>query len=107
MFFLFGWGHQTRKDYGPTLPITCPNCHNQCYWHLLHVRVWFTLFFIPVIPYESKHYLLCEVCSRGMELDHEQISKAKELNQATAAFLSKTITEEAYVAVLDAKQLTA
>jgi hypothetical protein len=42
-----------------------------------------------------------------MELDHEQISKAKELNQTTAAFLSKTITEEAYAAVLDAKQLTA
>jgi hypothetical protein len=95
MFFLFGWGHQTTKDYGPAVPMTCPNCRNNAYWHLLHIRVWFTLFFVPVIPYESKHYLLCEICSRGMELNGEQITKAKELSAATAAYLNKAMTEEA------------
>jgi hypothetical protein len=107
MFFLFGWGHQTTKDYGPAIPIVCPNCHNEGYWHLLHVRVWFTLFFIPLIPYESNHYLLCEICSRGMELSGEQVTKAKELSEATAAYLSKTMTEEVYASILHAKRLTA
>jgi hypothetical protein len=104
---IFGWGHQTRNDFGPTVPVTCSNCRNKCYLHLLHIRVWFTLFFIPVIPYESKHYLLCEICSRGIELQGEQVAKAKELNEATSAYLNNAMTEESYIAVVNAKQLIA
>jgi hypothetical protein len=35
-----------------------------------------------------------------MELNEEQIAKAKELSEATAAYLNKTMTEEAYIAEL-------
>lgn len=73
----------------------------------MHIKVWFTLFFLPVLPYESKHYLLCEICSRGIELDAQQVSKAKELNAATSAYLNKAMTEESYLAVVNAKRLTA
>lgn len=107
MFLIYGWGHTTTKDYGPTVPTTCRNCHNQGYWHLVHVRVWFTLFFIPAIPYRSNYYLLCQVCSRGVELNGDQIAKAKEIGQATTAYLNKAMTQEAYLAVLNTKQLTA
>jgi len=93
---IFGWGHQTRKGYGPTLPLTCPNCNNKVFWHLSHLRVWLTLFFIPVIPYESRYYLLCEICSQGVELIGSQIDKAKQLNQATTSFLNNEITQEQY-----------
>ena len=96
MFIIFGWGHQTMKQYGATLPIKCSNCNNSVFLHLVQTRTWFTLFFIPVIPYESKHYLLCEVCGQGIELTGEQIEGAKELNQATLSFLSKDISEEQY-----------
>lgn len=88
MFFLFGWGRRTRKDFGPTLPLKCGNCNNNGFHRLLHVKTWFTLFFAPVIPYESHHYLLCDVCSRGFELHGSQIDKAKQMNQATTAYLS-------------------
>lgn len=96
MFFLFGWGHRTKKDYGQTLPMVCPNCNNKCFWKLLHIKTWFSLFFIPVIPYESKNYLLCEVCSQGIELKESQIGKAKEANELTLSFLNKAISEDQY-----------
>lgn len=98
---IFGWGHQTKKDYGPTFPMKCPNCNNNTYWHFVHYRVWFTLFFIPVIPYESKYYLLCEVCSKGIELQGQQIDKTKQLNQDTMDFLKGIIIEEQYRKILD------
>jgi Fe2+ or Zn2+ uptake regulation protein len=100
MFIIFGWGHQTIKQYGATLPIKCPNCNNSVFLHLVQTRTWFTLFFIPVIPYESKHYLLCEICGQGIELNGEEIDRAKELNQATSSFLSKEISEDQYKVAL-------
>ena len=101
MFFVFGWGRQTKNDFGPTLPGRCPNCKNNGFHRLLHIRKWFTLFFIPVFPYESHHYLLCDVCSRGLELHGPQIEKAKQLNEATASYLKKLTTKEQYQVVLN------
>ncbi len=101
MFILFGFGHRTVKEYGPTLPTKCSNCNNSTFWRLSYSRSWFTLFFIPIIPYQSKYYLLCEICSRGMELEGPQIEKAKQLNRLTRAFLAKQISEEKYFATVE------
>jgi len=101
MFIIFGWNHQTSNNYGPTLPITCPRCNNKTFFHLLQNKLWFTLFFIPVIPYESKYYLLCDVCGCGKELTGSEIDYAKGLNGTTIAFLNKTISEEQYIAALN------
>ena len=100
MIIIFGWGYETRKEYGPTMPIKCPNCNNNVFWHLLRSRIWFTLFFIPVIPYQSRYYLLCEICSQGIELRYSQIDQIKQLNQATMSFLNHEMTEEQYNTVL-------
>ena len=97
---IFGWGYETRREYGPTLPIKCPNCNNDVFWHLLHSRIWFTLFFIPVIPYQSRYYLLCEICSQGIELKDSKIDEIKQVNQATVSFLNQEITQEKYKTVL-------
>lgn len=96
MFILFGWGHETRDNLGPTVQVKCPNCNNRTFWHLLNIKLWFTFFFIRLFPYESKHLLLCDVCSHGLELKGPQIEKAKRLNAATIAYLNKQITEEKY-----------
>jgi hypothetical protein len=42
-----------------------------------------------------------------MELSGEQITKAKELSEDTAAYLNNTMTEEVYTSILNAKRLTA
>ncbi len=97
---IFGWGYETRKEYGPTVPIKCPNCNNSVFLHLVRSRIWFTLYFIPVIPYQSRYYLLCEICSQGIELKDSQIDRIKQLNQATVSFLNQKITQEQYKTVL-------
>lgn len=59
MFFIFGWGKTTVTDYGSLNASYCGNCNNMSSKHLIKIRKWFTLFFIPVIPYESNYQILC------------------------------------------------
>jgi hypothetical protein len=93
---IFGWGKVTHNNYGPTMATKCPNCNNDTWLQLRRYRKWFTLFFIPVIPYSSKHLLLCEVCSQGLELKGEKIQSAKQLNELTQGLLSQTISKDEY-----------
>ena len=93
---IFGWGKATNKQYGPTLALTCPNCNNDTWYHLLRHRLWLTLFFIPVIPYSSNHYLICPVCSKEMKLTRDQVDKARQMNALTGRLLEKEITESQY-----------
>lgn len=102
MFFIFGWGRGTDKDLGPTLPITCPNCHNDTVWHFHQVEKWFTLFFLPVLPYESNYFFLCPVCSRGIQLEGDQLDHAKRLNAAAQSYLAGTMSEAEFRATLGA-----
>jgi len=53
---IFGWGHQTIKNIGPTFKNHCSHCNNEDYWTLTKYTTWFTLFFIPVIPYSIKYF---------------------------------------------------
>jgi hypothetical protein len=71
MFIIFGWGRRTIRTLGNAASRLCPNCHNESQWVVVQVRRWFTLFFIPVIPYQTMHLALCPVCSRGIEVDAE------------------------------------
>lgn len=100
MFFIFGWGRQTDKDLGPTLPINCPNCHNDTFWHLHKRETWFTFFFVPVIPYESKHLFLCPTCSRGVLLEGERVDHARQLNSAARDYLAGSMSETDFKAIL-------
>lgn len=96
MFFLFGWGRQTQKDFGPVMALECPNCKNTSLWRHFEAKTWFTLFFIPIAAYETKNVLICDVCSRGIELKGDQIEKARKLCPITASYVNKRITEEEY-----------
>ena len=106
MFFvIFGWGKQTTTEYGPVMPVTCSHCNNEVYWHLTRTRVWFTLFFIPIIPYESKHNLLCPICSWGIELHGPQIERAKQLAMPTTEYLANRISDSEYRQTLSSAQV--
>ncbi len=69
MFIIFGWGRRTIRVLGFTAAQPCANCRNTSQWKVVQVRRWFTLFFIPVIPYESRYFAMCPVCSRGIQVD--------------------------------------
>ena len=93
---IFGWGHQTIKNYGATFKQKCPNCNNEGYWQLLKSTIWFTLFFIPVIPYSQKYMLLCPVCEKGIKVDFDKIYELKNLAEANTELINKRITVEEY-----------
>lgn len=99
MIFFFGWGHRTSVHQGPTVFRACGNCGKESWFHLFSYKTWFTLFFAPMFPYETKNVLLCPVCSRGFELKGDQFEKAKELNRLALAFLNNKLSEKAYRAV--------
>jgi hypothetical protein len=106
MFFLFGWGHQTTADDGEAVPVHCYNCNNDVYWHLVHTRKWFTLFFIPVFPYETTHAFLCPICTSGKHLNgSDEVQKARTLVTTTASFKAQALTEETYLAEIRATGL--
>jgi hypothetical protein len=43
------------------------------------VRSWFTLFFIPIIPYRVRHMMMCTTCGGNVELDAERMAQAKHV----------------------------
>jgi hypothetical protein len=93
---LFGWGGGKPKDFGAAVPVLCPNCHNQTTLHYVKATRWFRLYFIPLIPYSTKHLLLCPVCSRGMEMTKAQAQLAYEMVGHTSTFVNGGATQELY-----------
>lgn len=93
---IFGWGHQITKNLGITFKNYCSNCNNNDYWQLLRITTWFTLFFIPVIPYERKYFLMCPVCEKGVYLEGEKINELRNLAEANSDLINKKITTEEY-----------
>jgi len=93
---IFGWGHQKSKNYGPVFKHHCDHCNNDDYWTLHKISTWFTLFFIPVFPYESKCLLICPVCNYGVELDGQKFNELKVIAENNSALIEGRITEEEY-----------
>jgi len=77
MFILFGFGKQTTKNHGKVEQKYCYHCHNESAWDLMSIRTWFTLFFIPVIPYKSEHIVKCPICNRYEALSSEELNTYK------------------------------
>ena len=76
MFIIWGWGKKTIKKYGQDIEqYACGNCGNAIFYELFKVRTWFTLFFIPMIPYSTKYLYLCPICQKGYELQKEAFNE--------------------------------
>jgi hypothetical protein len=98
---IFGWGFQTLKNLGPAFKNLCSNCNNEQYWILTRVITWFTIFFIPVIPYEIKHHLSCPICKYGLVLNQKQINEIKPLAVVNQLLVEGKISQEEYHARLN------
>jgi hypothetical protein len=98
----FGWGRRTYHHAGPVLYQRCSNCKNANWFYLVVVRRWFTLFFIPLIPYERKHMLLCPVCNRGVSLAGAKLKQVKLLNQIAVLYTTNAISGDEYMRRLHA-----
>ena len=94
-FIIFGWGRRHIKNIGSTIIQKCSICSHKSYFSLVRSREWFTLFFIPIFPYETKYYLECPVCRNGFEIeDNENIKKLKDIVGLMGKFDSKEITKK-------------
>lgn len=93
---MFGWGHQMRKDFGMVTKLNCTHCNNDEYWHLLKSTNWFTLFFIPVIPYSSEKFLICPVCQYGITLDDKKFEELKPIAETNQLLIEGKITGVEY-----------
>jgi endogenous inhibitor of DNA gyrase (YacG/DUF329 family) len=106
MIWIIGFGKETHEDLGPVLRVQCPRCHNIVDYHLIQSKTWFSLFFIPLLPYRTDYRLICPICSKAVELSREsQVQTARRLVKATAAYRRQRISEERYNEILD-KYLT-
>ena len=72
---IYGWGKQTVKDYGESKYERCGNCDNPHKTHVIKITKWFTLFFIPIIPYSKKYYFICPACKSSREIDKHDIKR--------------------------------
>jgi hypothetical protein len=94
---IFGWGRGKTKDHGAAAPLVCPQCHNQTFYRYFSVTKWMTLFFIPVIPYSTKHFLVCPVCTRAVTLDASGRGVAQKMVELTSSCQAGAMSQEEYL----------
>lgn len=95
---IFGFGGGRPKDRGAVIPARCPNCGNENYLRHVSSTRWFSLFFIPLIPYATKHFLLCPVCTQGRPLTRDQAARAEAMAGWTQRYRDGEVSHEAYAA---------
>jgi hypothetical protein len=92
-------GHRKEiKDNGPVMPIICPHCNNQKFWHYIEINksVWLGLPLIP-LKYSGTHCLICPICHKMLVMNNdEQVDITKQLCATTKNLLVKKITNEEY-----------
>jgi uncharacterized protein YbaR (Trm112 family) len=101
MVVIFGFGPGKQEDLGEAVQIVCPNCHNQVVLHHVRSKKTVRLYFVPVVPYGTDDYLVCPVCSRGMQLSQTQVPHVAPMKRATAAFRAGRLSEPGYAAQVD------
>lgn len=65
---IFGWGGGKAKNHGPAVAQVCSSCGREGFLNYFTITKWFRLYFIPIIPYKTRHFLACPVCTSGTEL---------------------------------------
>src|SRR5215469_6215638 len=101
MVVIFGFGPGKAEDLGEAVQVVCPNCHNQVMLHHVRSKKTVRLYFVPVVPYGTDDYLVCPVCSRGMQLSQAQVPHVASVQRATAAFRAGRLSEADYAAQAD------
>jgi uncharacterized protein YbaR (Trm112 family) len=101
MVVIFGFGPGKQEDLGEAVQVVCPNCHNQVMLHHVRSKKTVRLYFVPVVPYGTDDYLVCPVCSQGMQLSQAQVPHVASVQRATAAFRAGRLSEADYAAQAD------
>jgi hypothetical protein len=98
MVLVFGFGPGSPEDQGEVAPYVCPNCHNQVFLHHVRSKKSVRLYFVPVVPYGTDDYLVCPVCSRGLQISGGQLGHVRSMASATASFRAGRLAQAGYMA---------
>ena len=98
MVVIFGFGPGSPEDQGEVAPCVCPNCHNQVFLHHIRSKKSVRLYFVPVVPYGTDNYLVCPVCSRGLQVSDAQLRHVRSMSGATASFRAGRLPQAQYMA---------
>ena len=98
MVVIFGFGAGSPEDQGEVAPCVCPNCHNQVFLHHIRSKKSVRLYFVPVVPYGTDNYLVCPVCSRGLQVSDAQLRHVRPMSSATASFRAGRLSQAQYMA---------
>ena len=98
MVVIFGFGAGKGEDQGEVVACVCPNCHNQVFLHHVRSKKSVRLYFVPVVPYGTDDYLVCPVCSRGLQLSRTQLPHVRPMASTTAAFRAGRYPPDQYMA---------
>lgn len=97
MLLIFvGWGKVTKSVAGQIFEKTCGYCNETHEWQLCKNRTWFTVFFIPVIPYKTQYAISCPNCGSYIALNQEQFNNMKNELQTASSVSEQTIQELKY-----------
>ena len=98
MVVIFGFGAGSPEDQGEVAPCACPNCHNQVFLHHVRSKKSVRLYFVPVMPYGTNDYLVCPICSRGLQVSGAQLPHVRSMSAATRSFRTGRLSEAGYMA---------
>ena len=101
MVVIFGFGAGSPEDLGAVAPAVCPNCHNQVFFHHVRSKKSVRLYFVPVVPYGTDDYLVCPVCSRGLQISRAQLPHLRTMAAAATSFRTGRISQAQYQAQVE------
>ena len=101
MVVIFGFGAGSPEDQGEVAPCVCPNCHNQVFLHHVRSKKSVRLYFVPVVPYGTDNYLICPVCSQGLQVRDAQLRQVRSMSRATASFRAGRLPRVRYMAQVE------
>jgi len=59
------------------------------------------LYFVPVVPYGTNDYLVCPICSWGLQLSQAQLPYVRSMSSTVASFRSGRLAEGPYMAQVE------
>ncbi|HEY4751801.1 MAG TPA: SHOCT domain-containing protein [Candidatus Limnocylindrales bacterium] len=96
MVVIFGWGADGAKDLGEVAPITCPNCHNEVFYHYSSAQKRISFYFVPMVPYGVHEVLSCPICRAGVKLTLDQREVVSRMRATTTLFRTGRIPKASY-----------
>lgn len=96
MIFIFDWGYATTQNIGPLSADDASFDLKTDMVFLMIEKVWFRLFFIPMIVTERHYYFADTNSDKRQDIDKNIYLKYRDLASLNRQFMNDELSEEAY-----------